>query len=205
VNPTGGHAIVRALQENGVTDAFGIPGTHNLEIYRHLHGSGIRHVTPRHEQGGGYAADAYARVAGRPAAVITTTGPGLTNVTTAAATAYADSIPVLLVSPGMPRGLERRDVGWLHEMKDQHAHLDAVVDRSIRVQSAAEGYAAVHETFRRWATRRPRPVHIEVPVDVLESPYDTADLPAVGLAGAVPTPRAEQVRAAAEVLANAGP
>src|SRR5215207_10695876 len=107
---TGGHAIVRALAERGVDLVFGIPGTHNLEIYRHLHGSGIRHVTPRHEQGGGYAADAYARVSGRPGVLVTTTGPGLTNATTAAATSHADSIPVLYVSPGMPRGMERKDI-----------------------------------------------------------------------------------------------
>ena len=157
---TGGQALAQALAAHDVGIVWGIPGTHNLEIYRHLHGSGIRHVTPRHEQGGGYAADAYARVSGRPGVVITTTGPGLTNATTAAATSHADSIPVLYVSPGMPRGMERKDIGWLHEMKDQRAHLDAAVDRSIRVDSAEQAYAAIHDTYNRWATGRPRPVHV---------------------------------------------
>jgi len=181
---SGGHAVVRALVDNGVDLVFGIPGTHNLEIYRYLADSGIRHVTPRHEQGGGYAADAYARVSGRPGVLITTTGPGLTNATTAAATAYADSIPMLLISPGMPRGMERKDIGWLHEVKDQHAHLEAIVDTSIRVDSAAEAYAAITATFRRWRISRPRPVHTEVPVDVLDEAYDpgslTATTPAAG-------------------------
>ena len=99
---TGGSAVVQALGDNGVDVVFGIPGTHNLEIYRALAGSRIRHVTPRHEQGAGYAADGYARVTGRPGVCVTTSGPGLTNVTTAAATAYADSIPLLVVSPGVP-------------------------------------------------------------------------------------------------------
>lgn len=203
MSPSGGHAVVQALQENDVELVFGIPGTHNLEIYRHLHEAPIRHVTPRHEQGGGYAADAYARVSGRPGVVITTTGPGLTNATSAAATAYADSIPMLLVSPGMPRGKERQDIGWLHEMKDQHAHMDAVVERSIRVDSATEAYAAVHETFARWNTRRPRPVHIEVPVDVLEGAYNPGDLNEPASAGVAPTPTPEEISAAAKLAAGA--
>ncbi|NJC74069.1 acetolactate synthase [Planosporangium thailandense] len=204
MSTSGGHAVVQALVDNGVDLAFGIPGTHNLEIYRHLHGSGIRHVAPRHEQGGGYAADAYARVSGRPGVVITTTGPGLMNAVTAAATAYADSIPMLLVSPGMPRGKERADIGWLHEVKDQHAHLDAVVDRSVRVDSAVEAYAAINEAFGRWRSGRPRPVHIEVPVDVLEGEYDPASLATVAVAGAAaPTPEPSAVGAAAAVLASA--
>jgi acetolactate synthase-1/2/3 large subunit len=63
---TGGEALVRALAAHDVTQAFGIPGTHNLEIYRHLAAYGVRHTTPRHEQGAGYAADGYARVTGHP-------------------------------------------------------------------------------------------------------------------------------------------
>lgn len=205
MSTSGGAAIVKALQENGVELVFGIPGTHNLEIYRHLQGSGIRHVTPRHEQGGGYAADAYARVSGRPGVLITTTGPGLTNAVTAAATAYADSIPMLLISPGMPRGMERQDVGWLHEMKDQHAHLEAVVDRSVRVDSAIEAYDAVHEAFARWRVGRPRPVHIEVPHDVLDSSLEPATLTraADDSDPRPPTPSSEALTEAAGTLARA--
>jgi len=201
---TGGRAIVRALAERNVDLVFGIPGTHNLEIYRHLTGSGIRHVTPRHEQGGGYAADAYARVSGKPGVVITTTGPGLTNAITAAATSYADSLPVLYISPGMPTGMERADIGWLHEMKDQHACIDAAVDRSIRVTSAAEAYVAIHETFDRWETGRRRPVHVEVPIDVLDGEYDDAALTRPENRFTRPTPSASNVASAADALAGAG-
>lgn len=165
---TGGAAVIRALEREGVDVIFGIPGTHNLEIYRALTTSSIRHVTPRHEQGAGYAADGYARVSGKPGVVLTTSGPGLTNATTAAATAYADSIPLLLISPGIPRGLERKNVGWLHEVKDQHAHLDALLERSIRVEDASEIAPAIAETFAQWRISRPRPVHLEIPLDVLE-------------------------------------
>lgn len=86
---TGGEALVRALAVHGARTAFGIPGTHNLEIYRHLRPYGIGHVTPRHEQGAGYAADAYARVTGRPGIAVTTTGPALLNIAAAAGQAYS--------------------------------------------------------------------------------------------------------------------
>ena len=72
----GGAAVVETLAANGVDTIFGIPGTHNLEIYRHLPTAGIRAITPRHEQGAGYAAEAYARVTGRPGVVVATSGPG---------------------------------------------------------------------------------------------------------------------------------
>lgn len=174
---TGGAAVVDALVAHGVRDVFGIPGTHNLEVYRYLPGSGIRHVVTRHEQGAGYAADGYARASGRPGVLLTTSGPGITNAITALATAYADSVPLLAVSPGPPLGQERADVGWLHEVKDQQAALDAVTARSLRVQSADELPETVAEVFEGFACSRPRPVHLEVPVDVLEGEWGRRPVP----------------------------
>lgn len=83
---TGGEAVVGALRAHDVELVFGIPGTHTLPIHRHLTEHGIRHVTPRHEQGGGCAADGYARVSGRPGVVLATSGPGVINAATPAAT-----------------------------------------------------------------------------------------------------------------------
>lgn len=199
---TGGAAVVRALSEQGVDVVFGIPGTHNLEIYRYLAESGIRHVTPRHEQGAGYAADGFARVTGRPGIVLTTSGPGLTNATTAAATSYADSIPVLLISPGVPVGAERADLGSLHEVKDQVAHLDALLERSIRVRHADEIGPIVAEIFAHWRRARPRPVHLEVPLDILEGPWIARDTPIAEIAITGPV-RAAVIEAAAIALARA--
>ncbi len=164
---TGGEAVVRALAGCGADLVFGIPGTHTLEIHRHLTAAGIRHVTPRHEQGGGYAADGYARVSGRPGVVLATSGPGVMNTATAAATAYADSVPVLVVSPAMPTGIEGRDTGYLHEGKDQGAAMEALVAWSARAGSPAEAAGAVEAAFAHFAAGRPRPVHVQVPVDVL--------------------------------------
>jgi acetolactate synthase-1/2/3 large subunit len=182
---TGGAAVIDSLVANGVRHVFGIPGTHNLELYRYLPASGIRHIVTRHEQGAGYAADGYARISGGPGVLITTSGPGITNAITALATSYADSVPTLAISPGAPRGQVGADIGWLHEVKNQQAALDAVCDRSIRVESADELPEVIADIFAGFATRRPRPVHLEVPVDVLEgewvrrptSPLDAAAPP----------------------------
>ena len=194
---TGGAAVIDALVAHGVRDVFGIPGTHNLELYRYLPTSGIRHVVTRHEQGAGYAADGYARLSGRPGVLITTSGPGITNAITALATAYADSIPVLAISPGPPRGRVRADVGWLHEVKDQQAALDAVTGRSIRVESADDVPEVLAGVFEAFATTRPRPVHLEVPVDVLEGEWLRRPVPVRALPGPVGPgqARAEEIAA----------
>lgn len=168
---TGGAAVVDSLVAQGVRHVFGIPGTHNLEIYRYLPASGIRHIVTRHEQGAGYAADGYARVTGGAGVLITTSGPGITNAITALATSYADSVPTLAISPGPPRGTVGKDIGWLHELKNQQGALDAVCDRSIRVESADELPEAIADVFAGFVDKRPRPVHLEVPVDVLEGPW----------------------------------
>ncbi|MGH3167360.1 MAG: thiamine pyrophosphate-binding protein, partial [Trebonia sp.] len=123
---TGGEALVAALEAHGAGLVFGIPGTHNLPIYAALARSGIRHVSPRHEQGAGFAADGWARASGRPGVCITTTGPAVLNAATAAAQAYSDSVPVLLISPGLPLRHPGHGNGYLHEVKDQHAALGAV-------------------------------------------------------------------------------
>ncbi|MGW8761262.1 5-guanidino-2-oxopentanoate decarboxylase [Streptomyces sp. NPDC055815] len=196
---TGGEAVVRALASHGVTDAFGIPGTHNLEIYRHLPGYGIRHVTPRHEQGAGYAADAYARVSGRPGVAITTTGPALLNIAAAVGQAYSDSVPLLVVSPGMPLRHPRQSTGLLHEMRSQTEALRGVAAFSHRVSSVDEIGSAVARAFTLFRTGRPRPVHIEVPLDLLETVEPAGPVRRAPLTGP-PAPDPAAVDQAAAVL-----
>jgi acetolactate synthase-1/2/3 large subunit len=197
----GGAAVVETLAAHGVDTVFGIPGTHNLELYRHLAPCGIRAVTPRHEQGAGYAAEGYARVAGRPGVVLTTSGPGLTNAMTAAATAYAESQPVLVLSPGVPTGAEGADIGLLHETKDASGAMDRLVRWSRRVESPEEAADAVTRAFAAFRGTRPRPVHVEIPLDVLEQPWGGS--PWVGAVTAAPEPDAAGVRRAAGLLARA--
>lgn len=168
----GGRAVVATLAAHGVDTIFGIPGTHNLEFYRHLSEFGIRAITPRHEQGAGYGADGYFLVSGKPGVVITTSGPGLTNVITAAATAYAESRPMLILSPGVPTGLERADAGMLHETKDSSGALNRLLVSSQRTRTAEGAAQAVAEAFAMFSSSRPGPVHIEVPLDVLEGVWN---------------------------------
>lgn len=197
----GGAAVVETLAAHGADTIFGIPGTHNLELYRHFETNGVRAVTPRHEQGAGYAAEAYARVTGRPGVVVTTSGPGLTNAMTAAATAYAESQPVLLLSSGMPTGAEGHDLGQLHEAKNITGAMDQLIAWSRRVGSADEAAAAVTEAFSGFTGRRPRPVHIEIPFDVLQQEW--TGQPVVGAAVAPPVADPDAVRRVAELLAGA--
>lgn len=164
---TGGKVVVDSLLRNGVEVAFGIPGTHSLPIYRHLALSSLRHVTPRHEQGAGYAADGYARSSGRIAPCLVTTGPGVTNIATAIGQAYSDSIPLLVVSPGMPADVEGGDRGFLHEAKNQSLLTSAVAAWSHRATSQQDLADALRRAFAYLSGGRPRPVHIEAPIEVL--------------------------------------
>lgn len=166
---TTGWLVLETLRNYGIDTIFGIPGTHNLEFYRPLCHLGIRAVTARHEQGAGYGADGWSQQTGLPGVVITTSGPGLLNALSAAATAFAESRPMIVLAPGPATGAEFADVGSLHETKDQLSAAQAVVEWGRRVANAEEAVQAVHDAFKFFATGRPRPVYIEVPLDVLEA------------------------------------
>ena len=140
---TGAQSLVTSLEAAGVETIFGIPGTHNLELYRHLPGLGIHPVTTHHEQGAGYAADGWAQQTGLPGVVITTSGPGLLNALSAAATSYCESRPMIVLSPGPARGQEGADRGTLHETKDTSGAAAAVMQWSRRVSCAEEAVEAV--------------------------------------------------------------
>ena len=199
-----GQAVMRAVRGYGVDVIFGIPGTHNLEFYRHLPELGIREVTTRHEQGAGYAADAWAQRTELPGVVIATSGPGLLNALSAAGTAYCESRPMLILAPGPMRGNEGSTIGTLHETKDQRAAAGAVIGHATRVTSAEQAVEAVHAAFEVFRGPRPRPVYIEVPLDLLEEATDIADAAIAPREAAVPDPApADQIAAAAELLAAA--
>lgn len=199
---TTARAVLETLRGYGIDTVFGIPGTHSLEFYRPLRELGIRPITTRHEQGASYGADGWSQVRGLPGLVITTSGPGLLNSLSGAATAYAESRPMILLSPGRPVGHDFRDIGSLHETKNPSAAVNAIVGVSRRVTSAAEAVTMIHDAMRDFAHSRPRPIHIEIPLDILEAPADvpesaTAPRP---LGEPAPAPEAD-VAAAVEALA----
>ncbi|MFF2370907.1 thiamine pyrophosphate-binding protein [Agromyces sp. NPDC058110] len=201
---TAGRAVLETIRAYGVDTVFGIPGTHNLEFYRPLADLGFRAVTNRHEQGSGYGADGWAQQTGLPGVVITTSGPGLQNAMSAIGTAFCESRPLIVLSPGVALGEEFRDVGTLHETKDASAMVAAIAEWSRRVTTAAEAVEAVHDAFALFRTGRPRPVHIEVPLDVLESAADvSADARAARPAPAPARADASLVAEAAALLAAA--
>lgn len=195
---TGGRVLVEALAAHGVDTVFGIPGTHNLAIYAALAETGVRHVLLRHEQGVGFAADGYARLSGRPGVCVTTTGPGLLNAATALAQSYSDSVPVLVIAPGMPTGHPAAGNGELHEMKNQSAALEAIVAHSHRVGSIAEIPVAVARAFAAMRSGRPRPVYVEIPLDLLEATGEAA--PVAPLTAGPPAPPTAELDRAAELL-----
>ena len=98
---TVGRYVVETLAANGIDTVFGIPGVHNIELYRGLEFARLRHVLVRHEQNAGFAADGYARVTGAAAAAFVISGPGVTNALTAVAQAYSDSVPLLVVASAL--------------------------------------------------------------------------------------------------------
>jgi acetolactate synthase I/II/III large subunit len=198
---TGGRAVAAALAAHGVELVWGIPGTHNLELYAGLAEAGIRHVSPRHEQGGAFAADGYARATGRVGVCVTTSGPAVLNAATALAQAYSDSIPVLLVAPGMPLRHPGLGNGELHETKDLAAAMGGIVAATHRVTSVEEIPLAVAQAFARMRSGRPRPMHLEIPLDLLVAEGEPNAVAPIAVPAPAPEPAA--LDAAAALLARA--
>jgi acetolactate synthase-1/2/3 large subunit len=198
---TAGALAVRSLEAHGVELVFGIPGTHNLAIYRALGESGIRHVTPRHEQGAGYAADGYARASGRPGVAIVTTGPAVMNAATSAAQAWSDSVPLLLLAPGMPLAHPAASTGYLHEMLDQRLAMSGVVQHAVRTETHAELARELADAFAAFRSGRPRARFVEVPLDLLPTEAECAI--ATAPATEPIRPAAAELERAAELLAGA--
>ncbi len=169
---TCGEVLVKLLEGYGVDHVFGIPGVHTVELYRGLAGSSIRHVTPRHEQGAGFMADGYARTRGKPGVCFIITGPGMTNITTAMGQAYADSIPMLVISSVQSRDQLGGGRGKLHELPNQAALVSGVAAFSHTLMSADDLPQVLARAFAVFEGARPRPVHIEIPLDVLVEPAD---------------------------------
>src|ERR1700744_4154753 len=140
--------IVEALERLGVTVAFGLPGVHNLAIWKALSESKISLVGVRHEQAAVYAADGYARATGRLGVALVTTGPGAANTLGATGEAMASGSPGLVIATDIPPRLRRDGVyrGVLHETRDQTAMFVPVTKAARMVSSAAEVPAAVMES-----------------------------------------------------------
>lgn len=161
--------LVRLLEGYAVSQVFGIPGVHTLTLYGALSKSAIEHVTPRHEQGAGFAADGYARVSGKPGVCFIISGPGMTNIVTAMGQAYSESIPMLVISSVNSHGHMGSGDGWLHELPNQHSLVQGVCAFSHTLHHPTELPQVLARAFAVFDSQRPRPVHIEIPINVLEA------------------------------------
>jgi acetolactate synthase-1/2/3 large subunit len=169
---TCGELLVRLLEDFGVDTVFGIPGVHTVELYRGLPATRIRHITPRHEQGAGFMADGYARVSGKPGVCFIITGPGVTNILTAMGQAYGDSIPMLVISSVNNTEQLGMGGGRLHELTSQRSLTSHVTAFSHTLMRPDELPAVLTRAFAIFGSARPRPVHIEIPINVITAPAD---------------------------------
>ncbi len=161
---TGADILVRCLKDEGVEYIFGYPGGAALHIYDAIYKQDdVRHILARHEQGAAHAADGYARVTGKPGVVLVTSGPGVTNAVTGIATAYMDSIPMVVISGQVPTSL----IG-----DDAFQEVDAIgvtrpcVKHNFLVRDVRDLAMTIKKAFYIANSGRPGPVVVDVPKDV---------------------------------------
>ncbi|MFZ5628715.1 MAG: biosynthetic-type acetolactate synthase large subunit [Spirochaetota bacterium] len=160
---SGAELLIRFLEERGVTTIAGVPGGAALPLYDALYGSSITHILARHEQGAGFIAQGMARATGFPGVTLATSGPGATNLVTAVADAYADSIPLLAITGQVPQHLIGTDA--FQEVDACHL-FQKITRKSFFVRAASELYDILPEAWRLLTQGRPGPVHIDIPKDV---------------------------------------
>ena len=165
----GGQALVRALENEGIEYLFGLSGGAALPIFDALVSTRnkMKFVLVRHEQGGSHMADGYARVTGKPAVVLVTSGPGATNTLTGIMTAHMDSVPMLVVTGQQVTGMLGKDA---FQEADIFGITMPIVKHSYLVKDTASIPRIVREAYHIATTGRPGPVLIDVPKDVSQAP-----------------------------------
>lgn len=161
---TGAQALIAALEDTGVETIFGYPGGQAIRIYDALYDSKMHHVLVRHEQGATHAADGYARATGKTGTVIVTSGPGATNTVTGIATAYMDSIPLVVISGQVPLTSLGSDA---FQESDITGITMPIVKHSYLVRDASKIAQTVAEAYHIASTGRPGPVVIDMPSNLL--------------------------------------
>lgn len=171
---TGGQALVRQLIAEGIDDVFGVPGVQldwAVEAFRQERDK-IRLVVPRHEQATSYMADGYARSTGKIGTCMVVPGPGLLNAMAGLSTAYACNSRVLCIAGNIYSPMVGKNVGLLHEVRDQTGFLRSVTKWQGAAQTAASIPALVREAVKQLRSGTPQPVGIEISHDILASVAD---------------------------------
>ncbi|MDZ7839794.1 MAG: biosynthetic-type acetolactate synthase large subunit [Gammaproteobacteria bacterium] len=200
---SGADILVRCLQDEGVEHIFGYPGGAALHIYDALYKQDqVKHILVRHEQGAAHAADGYARSTGKPGVVLVTSGPGITNAVTGIATAYMDSIPMVVISGQVATHL----IG-----DDAFQEVDAVgitrpcVKHNFLVKDVRDLAVTMKKAFYLANSGRPGPVLVDVPKDITAHTTEYIYPSSVSMRSYAPVNKGhpKQVRRAADLLMNA--
>jgi acetolactate synthase-1/2/3 large subunit len=200
---TGSGAVLRSLKNLGITDVFGLPGGAIIPFYDELMAdTDIRHILVRHEQGAGHAAEGYAASSNRVGVAIATSGPGATNLVTAIADAYMDSVPLLAITGQVFSTLMGTDA---FQEVDIIGITMPITKHSILVKDPADVPAAIASAYHIATTGRPGPVLVDITKDAQQNSAPFIWPPKVDLPGYRPVTKAhgKQITAAAELLAAA--
>lgn len=200
---TGAEAVVRSLELLGVTDVFGLPGGAILPVYDPLmDASELRHILVRHEQGAGHAAEGYASASGKVGVCIATSGPGATNLVTAIADAYMDSVPLLAITGQVFSTLMGTDA---FQEADIVGITMPITKHSFLVKDAADIPGAIAAAYEIAGTGRPGPVLVDITKDAQQATAPFVWPPKIDLPGYRPVTKAhgKQIQAAAALLAEA--
>lgn len=199
----GADIVVKCLQDEGIEYIFGYPGGAALHIYDALYRQDkVKHILVRHEQGASHAADGYARATGKPGVVLVTSGPGITNAVTGIATAYMDSIPLVIISAQVPTHL----IG-----DDAFQEVDAIgitrpcVKHNFLVKDVNDLAMTMKKAFFVATSGRPGPVLVDVPKDITAQTADYIYPRSVSMRSYAPVKRGhpKQIKKAVDLLVSA--
>ncbi|MEV4688650.1 acetolactate synthase large subunit [Microbacterium sp. LWH3-1.2] len=200
---TGAEAVVRSLDLLGVTDVFGLPGGAIMPVYDPLmDDESVRHILVRHEQGAGHAAEGYAAASGRVGVALATSGPGATNLVTAIADAYMDSVPIVCITGQVFSTLMGTDA---FQEADIVGITMPITKHSFLVKRAEDIPGAIAAAFEIASTGRPGPVLVDITKDAQQAEVPFVWPPNIDLPGYRPVTKAhgKQIQAAAQLIADA--
>ncbi len=201
---TGGQAIVKSLRAHGVDTVFGLPGGQMDYFFDAMYqeGDALRVIHSRHEQGAAYMAYGYAKSTGRVGTYAVVPGPGLLNSTAALSTAWANNAPVLCISGQVPASGIDSGYGHLHEINDQLGLIRHLTKWAERIYQPADAPGLIAEAFRQLRTGRPRPVEVEMAMDIMAKQAEV-ELLAPVTEYPLPSIDSDRIDSAAKMLAEA--
>jgi len=202
---SGGQIVVQCLKDEGVEYIFGYPGGSVLHIYDAIfHQDDVKHILVRHEQGATHSADAYARATGKPGVVLVTSGPGATNAVTGIATAYMDSIPMVVISGQVPSPVIGSDA---FQEVDTVGITRPCVKHNFLVKDVNDIAETMKKAFYLATTGRPGPVLVDIPKDItdpnIKVPYKYPKKVSMRSYSPVVVGHKGQIKRAVEVLLSA--